>query len=101
MKIRKAITKYSTMLQIARSISKDQINTRLILVIFVACWFFNKSTKTFHSVITYCNIKVTHKYKVVINVAIFITNKIQVIWMIRSFVFMRIVTAIEKPLSFL
>ena len=55
-------------------ICEDQFNTSRIL--FVTCWFLNWTfkivyrTKFFHSLITHCNIEVTHGYDVVINFAI-------------------------------
>ena len=36
-------------------------------------------TKVSHSLITHCNIEVTHEYKVIINFAVFINHKIQVV----------------------
>ena len=58
------------MFTIARLISEDQINGCRILVVFVLCWFFNRSfkiiqsIKIFRNVITHCNIEVTNVYKV-------------------------------------
>ena len=77
--------KYIIMLEIAGSVCEDQINTCLILVIFATCWFFNQtfkivhSTKIFQSLITHCNIEVSHEHKLIIKLAIFITDKIKVV----------------------
>ena len=74
------------MLEIAGFICEDWINTCRILMIFETYWFVNQSfkivqkTKILHGLISYCNIEVTHKYKVIINFAILIKdNKIQVV----------------------
>ena len=85
MKIRNKSLKYITMLEKTGSICKCYINTCRIAIIFVSCWFFNQTfkivqrMKIFHNVITHCNIEITHKYKVIINFAIVITDKIQLV----------------------